>query len=389
MKLKIAVIVGLVVLGVAAIAFVVAPQGDTSAATYLTSTVERGDVTDEVAATGSIATTARYGLAFGSAARLITDDAAGPTSQTTWPVVEVSIAVGDRVAKDQVLATADTADLQTELDIATADLRAAGNDLAIAKDALETAEEDGTTDEIRRARSSYHSARSRYERARQARTDLIETIAGAEIRSPIDGVVAAVDIAPGADAPTGDAIVVVATTLQVETDVVEGDIVSLSVGQPATITIDAVGEEVAGAVSTISLAADSASQSGIVSFPVTVTITDPPATLREGMTAEVTIVTEQVTDVLSIPTAALEGGLGTYTVQVLGADGTPVSRVVSVGLVTDARTEITDGLVEGEVVVTGTLSDQQGFPGAGSGTFVGRPGGGGGRDVQIVGPPGD
>src|SRR3990172_12592591 len=71
MKLKIAVIVGLVVLGVGAIAFVVAPKGDTNAATYLTATVERGDVSDEVAATGSIAATARYGLAFRSPARPI------------------------------------------------------------------------------------------------------------------------------------------------------------------------------------------------------------------------------------------------------------------------------------------------------------------------------
>jgi len=388
MKLKIAVIVGLVVLGVGAIAFVVAPKGDTNAATYLTATVERGDVSDEVAATGSIAATARYGLAFGSTARLITDDSAGPTSQTTWPVSEVSVEVGDRVTKDQVLARADTADLQTELDIATAEWRAAVNDLAIARDARETAEDEGTTDEIRRARSSYYGAQSRYERARQTRADLTETIAGAEIRSPIDGIVTAVDIAVGADAPAGEAIVVAATTLQVDTDVVESDIASLSVGQLGTISIDAIGAEATGTVSSIGLAADAASQSGIVSYPVTVAMSEAPAGLREGMTAEVTIVTEQVADVLSIPTAALEGGLGAYTVQVLGADGVPVSRVVLVGLVTDSRTEITEGLAEGEVVVTGTLSERQGLFGTGGGGFVG-PGGGGGPRTQIVGPGND
>jgi macrolide-specific efflux system membrane fusion protein len=386
MKLKIAAIVGLIVVGAGAVAVVVAPRSGSTDATYLTATVERGDVTDEVAATGSVGPTASYGLAFGAPARLITDASSAPSSQTTWPVSDVSVAVGDRVSRDQMLAKADTTDLQTELDIATADWRAAGNDLSLAKDALETAEDDGTTDEIRRARSGYYGAQSRYDQARQKRADLIATIAGAEIRSPIDGIVTTVDIVAGADAPSGDAIVVAAQTMAVETAVVEDDVTSLSVGQSATVTIGAIGGDVAGTVTSIGLAASDASQTGIVSYPVTVAIDEAPATLRQGMTADVTIVTATATDVLSVPTAALNGGLGAYTVQVMGDDGVPVSRPVTVGLVTDSRTEITDGLAEGEVVVTGTLNERQGIFGGGGG-FVGT-GGGPGRTVQIERPGG-
>jgi hypothetical protein len=54
--------------------------------------------------------------------------------------------------------------------------------------------------------------------------------------------------------------------------------------------------------------------------------------------------------------------------------------------VTDSRTEITDGLAEGEVVVTGTLNERQGIFGGGGG-FVGT-GGGPGRTVQIERPGG-
>jgi RND family efflux transporter MFP subunit len=386
MKTRIAAIAVLVIVGIGAIAFVLAPRSSSGSTSYLTATVERGDVTADVAATGTISPTEQYGLAFGTPARLI-DDEAAPNSETTWPVAEVSVTVGDRVTKDQVLATADTADLEAELELATLDRRAANNQLLSARDALEDAEDSGTTAQIRQARISYYNAQAGHKRAVSAERDLKADIAEAVIRSPIDGVVTSVDVVAGSDAPSGDAIVVAAPTMQVETDVVESDISAISVGQDATVTIDALGEDVTGTVASIGLAADDASQSGIVSFPVTISIADVPAALRAGMTADVTIVTASVSDVLSIPTAALNGGLGAYTVGVLGADGVPVDRVVQVGLVTGGRTEITDGLAEGEVVVTGTLTEPQGFFGTDGGGFGG-PGGGGQRPVVVQSGPG-
>lgn len=381
MKRKIAAIVGLAAIGIGAIALVVAPRGEASDTTYLTATVERGDVVDEVATTGSIGVTASYGLAFGSPARLLEDGSPErPSAQTTWPVATVAVAAGDRVTKDQVLATADTADLRADLEIATADWRAARADYLLAEADYEDAQEDGTTAEIRRARSAYYGALSRYEKAGQARDELAATIAGAEIRSPIDGIVTDVAIEAGLDAPNGDAMVVASPTLEVETDVVESDIAELAIGQQATITVDAIDAELSGRVAEIGLAAADASQTGIASFPVTIAISDAPAALREGMTADVTIATASADDVLSIPTAALESGLGGYTVLVLGADGVPVTRSVEVGLVTDSRAQVSGGLTEGETVVTGTLSERQGLPGGG--TFVGP---GGGSRVTTIG----
>lgn len=385
MKVKIAATVVLIVIGIGALAFVLAPRGQTTDATYLTAAVERGDVNDEVAATGSVATSATYGLSFGAPARLIEDDTAGPELQTTWPVAEVAVATGETVTKDQVLARADTTDLKLDLAIATAEWRAAGNDLAIARDALETAEDDGTTDEIRRARSTYYGAQSRYEQARRSRAELMDTIASAEIRSPIDGVVTAVEIEPGSDAPSGDAITVASTVLEVTTSVVEGDIADIGVGQDATVGIDALGQEIAGTVASVGLAAEDASQSGVVSYPVTIVLTETPSGLRDGMSADITIVTATAGDVLSVPTTALESGLNGYTVQVMGADGVPVARTVEVGLITESRAEITGGLDDGETVVTGTLSEQQQGQ---SGGFGGFGGGGGGRVIQGGPPPG-
>ena len=69
MKLKLLVIVLLVVAGGAAIAYSLGGiqlAGSANATQYLTTPVTTGDVTDSVAATGTIASTATYDLGFGA-----------------------------------------------------------------------------------------------------------------------------------------------------------------------------------------------------------------------------------------------------------------------------------------------------------------------------------
>ncbi len=119
----------------------------------------------------------------------------------------------------------------------------------------------------------------------------------------------------------------------------------------------------------------------MVSFPVTVALTGAPSTLRAGMTADITIVTESATNVLTIPSSALRGTSGDYRVQVLDADGTPTATPVEVGLVTDATAEITSGLAVGDVVVTGTTADRTGT----TVSAIGGRGGFGGGEVIVPG----
>ena len=61
--------------------------------------------------------------------------------------------------------------------------------------------------------------------------------------------------------------------------------------------------------------------SGVVSYPVTVTLDEAPADLRCGMSADVTITIAAATDVLTVPSAALLGAEGDYRVRTLDADG--------------------------------------------------------------------
>ena len=118
--------------------------------------------------------------------------------------------------------------------------------------------------------------------------DLQSQIDLAVLRAPADGIVTAVSIVPGFLAPSGDAIVVAGAGLEVQADVTESDLPSVKVGQAATVTIAALGLDEPGTVTAVS-PSTTATSGSVVSFPVTVTLTDPDAAIRAGMSTDVTI----------------------------------------------------------------------------------------------------
>ena len=381
MKLKIlaVVVLGAVGVGAAFVALGGVSAGSATSTRYLTSPATIGDVTVDVAATGTVASSASYGLVFGAAAHLVDDE--GGSGGLTSTVTKVEVKVGDTVKKGDVLAVADKADLERQLENATNDWRVAKINLANAEDALDDA---SGTDETRQAKSTLYAAQIQVSNTQQQRKDLASQIKRATLVAPIDGIVTAVNALVGLPAPTGDAIVVASAELQVTTDVVEGDLASMAVGQQATVTIDAVDAEVTGTVTAISPVA--AESTDVASYPVTVALVDAPAAVRAGMTADVVITINSAIDVLTVPAEALSGTDGDRSVMTLDATGQPRATPVEVGLVTNTVAEIISGLAEGQTVVTGTSADQNGttttggaFPGGGvivDGGF--RPGPGGG-----------
>jgi membrane fusion protein, macrolide-specific efflux system len=388
MKLKILAVVLLGAVGVGA-AFVATgglPASASNTTRYLTSAAATGDVNQDVAATGALAAVARYGLAFGSDPYLASSTATAPTSQTTWPVKEVKVVAGDTVTKGEVLASADTADLKTSLVSAQRSVSSAQVSLRAAKTTLSDAVDADVTAQIRQAKIGLYGAEGQLEQAIASRDAITAKIKRATLVAPAAGIVSAVNITAGFDAPAGVAIIIDSTGFQVTTDVVESDLADVKVGQTAAVTVAALGADLTGTVTAISPVASSSSGSSVVSYPVTVTLKDPPATLRSGMTADVTITIANATGVLTVPAAALRGTTGNYSVLLLGADGTPVAQTVQVGLVTNTLAEIKGGLTAGQAVVTGTSSALTNAAatggGFGGGGVVAIPGGGfgGGRN---------
>jgi len=248
----------------------------------------------------------------------------------------------------------------------------------------------------------------------------------ATITAPVDGRITAVNVTPGSVAPSGAAITMQSAALAVTASFTEDDILSLEVGQKATIAVSATDATVTGTVAAISPTASGTSGSSVVSYAVTILLdtgaASPSATSPgtaaassaaggstattaaaspspgpaastsvsplPGMSAEVAITIAQVTDVVAVPAAAVSGTNGQYVVRVLGADGQVQSRSVEVGLITSSMAEIRSGLAAGDSVVTGTSADQVTTTTTSSGSDRGQfPGGLPGTGIP-VGPPG-
>jgi len=381
MKLKLGAIVLLLVVGGAAVVVTLGglPTATAAASTFLTATAAIQDVRDDVAATGSVASATSWDLAFG-AAPVTTGSEASSAAQGdsgTWTVSSVAVAVGDTVTKDQVLATATNADLAAQITAGTNSLTVARLQQQQAKEAYDTAVDDGTTDAVRQTRANWLNAKNQVASSQSALADLKATAARNRLVAPAAGVVTVVAIAKDNDAPSGAAITVASTDYQVTADVIESDISSLKLRQAATVSVAAIGATLDGTVTAIAPAAETESGSGnVVSYAVTVQLARPPATLKAGMTADITITTASATVVLAVPAAAVRGVTGNYSVLVMTASGTTEARPVSVGLMTSSLVEIQSGLSAGDVVVTGTTSSQRSTTGTG-----GLGGGGGGFNV--------
>jgi macrolide-specific efflux system membrane fusion protein len=382
MRLKLFAIVLLLVVGGAAIFVTLGglPRSAAAATTFLTGTAEVADVSDDVAATGTIASATTWSLAFGSAATTATaSSSTAATQDGTWTTRTVTAKVGDVVMKGQVLAIAANATLTADIVAAKNDWTAAELQRLQAQDAYDAAT---TTSAIRQTRGALLNAKNGVASAKAKYNDLKQAAALARLVAPEAGVVTAVNIVAGSDVPTGAAITVASTDYVVTAEVVESDVSSMKLQQAATVTVSAIGADLDGTVTAIAptATASSGSSTGVVSYAVTVALTNPPTTLRPGMTADVTITTASATGVLAVPAAALRGTAGNYTVLVVTAAGTPETRPVTAGLITSSLVEIKTGLSAGDVVVTGTSSTQRTTTGTGTGgggTFV-VPGGGGG-----------
>lgn len=369
MKWKVLAIVVLLAGGGVAVAgsFGVFGASASAATSYLTAQASVADVVDQVAATGTIAATTTYGLAFGetahpsaaSSSSSSSSNSGSGNSSVTWPVSTVKVKVGDTVTKGEVLATADTSDLSSQILDADRANRIASTQLATAQDQYDAAA-GTTTAAIRQARIGLYSAQTQSDQAKATLASLRAELPLATLTAPEAGTVTGVAIETGIDAPSGDAITMTAGTLEVTTSVVESDVASITVGQPTSITVAALGgASIDGLVASIAPTASSSGNNGVVSFAVEVSLTTVPAGLRPGMSADVTITTASATGVLSVPSRALTGTTGSYRVRVLAADGTVSTKVVTVGLITSSLAEVQSGLQAGDVVITGTSSTQQ------------------------------
>ena len=189
--------------------------------------------------------------------------------------------------------------------------------------------------------------------AAQARIDAAQaTLNLSKVVAPFAGIVTESYPLPGDLVSAGTAAFRVddLSSLLVDVEVSEVDINNVSVGQPVTLTFDAIlGKTYNGYV--VEVAQTGTVSSGVVNFKVTVELTDADASVKPGMTAAVNITVKELKDVLLVPNRAVRLSNGERVIYLL-KDNAPVKTTIRLGSSSDTMSVLSAGEVqEGDAVI--------------------------------------
>lgn len=233
----------------------------------------------------------------------------------------------------------DNESAKINLDIAENDLKQASAQLNILKAGSRDKELEGQRARVKQAEANYEQAKASYE----------STI----IYSPISGVITNKLMEEGQIAYPGSIIAKVTdlNTLQVVADVDETDIGGVKIGDLAEMTLEAIPElKLEGVVSKIS--SEAKINGDITYFEATIDIKNKNKRLKPGMTSDVDIILKKSLSTLTVSSTAVKRNRrGDYTVLFKEKDKTIPKKIVEVGIKTQDKYEILEGLKEGDTIV--------------------------------------
>lgn len=166
--------------------------------------------------------------------------------------------------------------------------------------------------------------------------------------APCDGTVVSVEVSTGDSVSAGDRLLklVGEDGMMVTLAVDELDIVSVEPGQRVTLTVDALEDAaLTGVVEKIAPLGNVGT--GVTTYDVTVELGEVDERVRGGMNVSGNIETESAKNAVLVPTEALRRDAQGWYVTLAGGE----QRPVTLGLMTDATTQIASGLSAGETVV--------------------------------------
>lgn len=381
--------VGIVLIG--AIALYAFASGGTKIDPSKLAKVEKGDLAKSVVATGKIEPITKVDI----------------KSKASGIVKKLYVDYGDRVKKGQILADLDKEEIQARVEQARAQLEAStaslngtradlqrakvdaeGPDVPLLKRAFDRANgmaKDGivSASALDDAQKNYELALNKQNVAKaqvqvlqakigQAQAQvaqdranlkqLEEQLSYTTIESPIDGIVLSRDVEVG-DAVSSILVLGSSATLvmtlgdtsevYVKGKVDESDIGKVYMGQPARIKVESFKDKTfTGKVTKISPMG--VEKDNVTTFEVRVSINNPEGVLKANMTANAEIILEEHKNVLQIP----EGSIiydkdKKASVEVPDPKGKEGKRkvAVNIGISNGAKTELLNGLKEGDQVV--------------------------------------
>lgn len=304
-------------------------------------------------------------------------------TQVSGIIDKLYVDYNDVVTAGQLIAEMDKVTLQAELESAQSELASCKTEYEYRLKEYNRSKtlhdkELVSDSEYDEALYMYEKAKNAYEQSKASMVKVKRNLGYATITSPIDGVVIsrAVEegqtVAAGFETPTLFTIAADLTQMQVIADVDEADIGQVADNQRVEFTVDAYPDDTfEGTVKQVRL--EATTESSVVTYEVVITAYNPDLKLKPGLTANVKIFTLEKEDALAIPTKALKYvpdaemlakiGVAVETACGEPADGTrevwvkkdnAISpKYVTTGSTSNDKTEITDGLADGDVVVTG------------------------------------
>ncbi|MBQ5496804.1 MAG: efflux RND transporter periplasmic adaptor subunit [Prevotella sp.] len=291
------IILGIIVVAIAVILIVKAKKSANKELVIRTHVVAEYTVENTVTATGTIEPVETVEVG----------------TQVSGKVEKIYVDFNDVVKKGQLMAELDKQTLNQSLSRAKASLTSAESQLNYAKLTYERTKQlyeanAATLAAYQESQNAYTQAQMSKRNAQAAYDQAMVDLGYAEIYSPIDGIVLdrAVEVgqtvAASFSTPTLFTLANDLTKMQVEADVDEADIGQVKMGQRVTFTVDAYMDDVfEGTVNQIRM--KPTTTSNVVTYTVIIDAPNPDQKLFPGMTASVTIVTEEQTG-LAVPAEA-------------------------------------------------------------------------------------
>jgi len=265
-------------------------------------------------------------------------------------VSEVRVSEGSAVAEGQLLARISDRDIRAQRRQVEAQQREA--EVALQNARTQFARIDTLLQRGSATQQAYDDARAGYEQA-QAHVEALanrldeidESLTYTTLTAPAAGTIIAQHAEQGAIASPGQPLLMLEASgvLEVRTRVPERHIGAMAVGDTVRVTIGAANETLTGRVTEVNPSGDPASRQ----FQMRVLLSDPPASVKSGMYAQVFHETGE-RRVLTVPTSSLVARGQLTGVYAVGADDRALLRWIRTGAQHGDAVEVLSGLQPGD-----------------------------------------
>jgi macrolide-specific efflux system membrane fusion protein len=302
-------------------------------------------------------------------------------AQVSGQLKSLKVEVGDSVKEGQLIAEIDSASIETQIEIAEAELanleaqmidKSAQVVLAranltrqralVASNGAAQSALDEAVAALATAEANVDALKAQVRKQQATLKDARISLGYTKIYAPLTGTIVNIAAKEGQTLnanQTAPTIVTIAdlSTMTVEAEVSEADVGKLKVGMDAYFTLlGQPGQRYPGTLRQIK--PTPATENNVVLYYALFDVANPEGTLMMNMTAQVFFVASSAKDVLTVPVAAVHSGNNGTSgeVTVVTASGARETRKVETGIRNRVRVEIKQGLGENDTIVVGAGS---------------------------------